>query len=685
MIHIWVEHLNVPKILWILLRYSLQHIVLFYSTATPLGKYTAGFLCNLNIKYISLRQEDIELGVQDKKGRALRYYVERQTSSLVSSLFQRQSKQNDWLPEEYRKCSDEWIRILKSHCMMYFKNTLRYVCGVENKYRKNEIKTEGVKKVIIYADHCAMGSHIRDSYEFNTRIPFEIRIFSQWKYNLTFFPVPGIIAYVLLKSFGSLIKSKPKSKIVPTALQKGCVFEEYVSNIFTNYPARGHLFWYQSSGLSSDRLVVFFDRPDSPCDKKAISEVESYNFSWIDISDPWRFVRNPVRMAFVILKKSRKAIPRRWNEFYIWRWASLIYFSSLLECYREIYRVNKVRAVHQHQEWWPLTIVKALAIRMEDGIMIWNHWSIDRYPVAYYDCGLADLVLSWGQLNDGYFNAHNFSYKYLIQTGMIAGDGFDGSENNRALKIRNQFSSSVKYVVAVFDNSHSKTSHSSTSSMLFFYERLLKVILDKKQWGILIKPKGLTFVNAPHKESVQSVIDQLEIDQRCIHLSGKERVSVAAIASDVNVCYGINTAGILAALCGKKCVHWDLDGCLEHPLYYVGGENRVVFKPFSELVCALEAIENGDAVLGDHSEWLYLFDAFQDNLGNTRAGELVGAYLRHYDSGMERDSSLRKAVEEYAARWGDDKVSIARAAQNHLGNDLWAHVMKNVFGDIDGK
>jgi len=685
MIHVWVEHLNVLKLLWILLRYSMKHMVLFYSTTTSSAKNIADFLCNLNIKYIRIRQEDIELGVQDKNGRALRYYVERQTSFLASGLFQEKNKQPDWLPAEYKKYSDEWIRILKSLCTVYFKKTLVYVCGVENKYRNNEIKTEGVKKVIMYVDHSVMGGHIRDSYEFDTRIPFEIRLFSQWKYNLTFFPIPGIIAYVLLTAFVSLIKSKPQSKIAPIALEKGCVFEEYISNIFARYPNAGHLFWHQPSGLSPQRLVLYFDRPDSPCDKKAISVVESYNFSWMDLSDPWRIIKNPVQMALKCLKNSRKAFPGRWSEFNVWRWTSLIYFSTLLECYRVIYRINKVHAVHQHQEWDPSTIVKALALRMEDGIMIWNHWSVDHYSVAYFNCGLADLVFSWGPCNDGYFNAHDFSYKFMLQTGMVAGDGFDTSVLKKANEIRALFSPSVNFVISLFDTSHSSKTQDSTETMLYFYKKILAAIMVREKWGVMIKPKGSHFARLPKSEAVHGVIEELEKQGRCVLMNGQEKVSVASYAGDVSVCCSINSAGILAALCGKQVLHFDLSGCLEHPLSYLGGENKVIFRSFEKLLHALEEIEKGDKFYGDHSKWLYLFNAFLDNNGPKRAGEVIGAYIKYCDKGLDRDAALKKAAEDYALKWGNDKVSIPGAVQNHLGNDLWARVMKNVSGDIDDK
>ena len=66
--------------------------------------------------------------------------------------------------------------------------------------------------------------------------------------------------------------------------------------------------------------------------------------------------------------------------------------------------------VHQHQECWPEPLSLALATRLEGGIFVWNHWSVDHYPVSYFNTGFADLVFSWGEYNDGYFNCHFYSY-----------------------------------------------------------------------------------------------------------------------------------------------------------------------------------------------------------------------------------------------------------------------------------
>ena len=118
---------------------------------------------------------------------------------------------------------------------------------------------------------------------------------------------------------------------------------------------------------------------------------------------------------------------------------------------------------------------------------------------------------------------------------------------------------------------------------------------------------------------------------------------------------------------------------------YLGGEDVVIFRSFEKLMHALEEIEKGNKSSGDHSKWLHLFDAFLDGNGNERAGEVIEAYMRYRDDGLDRDSALKRAAGDYALRWGQDKVSTPETVQKHLGNDLWARVMREVGGVFDPK
>ena len=356
-------------------------------------------------------------------------------------------------------------------------------------------------------------------------------------------------------------------------------------------------------------------------------------------------------------------------------------YSIVLECYREVYRDYNVRAVHQTHEWWPYTIINSLAIKMEDGIFVENLRSITAFPFPWFFCGFADLVFSWGQYHDGFFHAHNFSYKYLVQTGMVEGDGLDETESYRAKSIRSELDPSVKFVITLFDSSHGSNAPYSTSSMIYFYKNLLSLVLEKNDWGVIIKPKNDSYFNVITLNDDFNTIKKILIKQgRCVKLPASISPSVASMAGEITVCYGINSAGIISYLNGgPPTLHFDMNGNLEHPLYYVGGKDRVIFRSFDKVCYALEEIRNGDTKLGNHSEWIGLFDAFLDGKGRYRTGEIIGMYMKYRENGLGRDSALKKAIENYTLKWGHEKVSTPMAKQEHIGNELWYRVMEKTM------
>lgn len=683
MIHVWIKYIT----FWGLIRVyrdlrKHDDILIFYHTFSKVASLFARLFEKglFSFRRIVFRKIDYQYTAKDDRGKALIYKVEQGSAILAEEFFNEKLGKMEWLPKVYENYRNEWKRMLKSSLTMTARESLMTICIIENIYRTKERGLSGVNRVIVYIHHSIIGDYIKRLYALQISASCSILTIPSLKYNLMFFPFPGKVFQLFLQILSSRTKKREKSfDISPRAMRKGIILEEYWNNLFKRYPLAGQLFWFPEGTLPPEQVVLYFDRPDSPCDQNAKGEIKSYGFGWLNMDNPWRHIRSPIRITVRCLLNAWKAFPGKWNEFNIWLWVSFFFYSMLLECFREIYRTYNVRIIHQHQEWWPSTLVKSLAIRLEGGKTLWNHWSVDHYPIAYFNCGLADLVLSWGQLNDGFINAHDFSYQFMVRVGRVAGDGFNRDTKFEADNIRKQFSPAVTFIITIFDSSHSNdgNSHQSTSSMLTYYEKLLLSVLEREHWGALIKTKGNSFSMLPNSNKVYGIFKKLEMQKRCILLDGQKLVSLAAFAGDVTVCYGINSAGILAALCNKQTLHWDLCGCLEHPLYQVGGGNRIIFKTYDKVLNALLQIEAGDTRPGNHDEWLYLFDEFQDEQGNLRAAEVIGRYMKYLEHGMNHNSALEKSVEEFSRRWGNDKVSTPVSIQSHLGNELWRRVIKN--------
>ncbi|MBL7074369.1 hypothetical protein ISS37_03910 [candidate division KSB1 bacterium] len=689
MIHVWVERLTsfgIIKLYCDLRKYD--DIIIFYHRLSRVAGLFAVLLENGSVssRRIVFRKIDYEYFAKDAHGRALIYKVEQGAAILAERFFGEYLAQMEWLPDGYDEYKDEWKRIVKSSLTMVARESLKYLFIIANMYDTHQIDRSGIKQIIIYLNQSVVSRFMERFFQIPINIPSSIRTIPNYKYNLMFYPIPGKLIQLFFQIFiGCMKNGKNLHYISEQAVKNGVFIEEYHRSIFSRYPLAGHLFWFSESNLPPERVILYFDRPDSPCDTKARQEVESYGFGWLDMDNPWRHVRSPVRILSSCFFNVRKSFLKSRMEISIWLWVFLFYHSLLLECFREIYRTYNVKMMHQHQEWWPSSLVRALAIRMEGGKSVWFFWSVTQYPFGYFNSGFADLVLSWGPLNDGFINAHDFSYRYLVRIGRIAADGFDDEVRRDARAIRKRFSPDTSFVITIFDSSHSNDPgfHQSTASMLTFYDNLLSSAQQRSHWGILIKSKGDFFNRLPLSHRFYSAFEQLTAQGRCILLDGQNLVSRAAFAGDVAVCYNINSAGVLAALCNKPVLHWDICGALDHPLYQAGGEGGIIFKTYDEVLNALLRIEEGDSVCGNHDQWLGLVDEFRDEMGNQRAAELIDGYMMRRDQGMDQNTALRKSVEAFSRRWGQDKVSTMDCVQPHLGNDLWLKVIEKASQSVE--
>ena len=142
----------------------------------------------------------------------------------------------------------------------------------------------------------------------------------------------------------------------------------------------------------------------------------------------------------------------------------------IVEWYRGIIKKYNIKVVHQHQECWPTPLCLALAIKKEHGIFVWNHWSVDHFPISYFNAGFADLVFSWGEYNSGYFDCQNYKYDYMVQTGLIAGENILSSDMRYGKSIRKNFSSQVSSVFTVLDSSHSVDHLDSTTKKVLEFQ-----------------------------------------------------------------------------------------------------------------------------------------------------------------------------------------------------------------------
>ena len=95
----------------------------------------------------------------------------------------------------------------------------------------------------------------------------------------------------------------------------------------------------------------------------------------------------------------------------------------------------------------------------------------------------------------------------------------------------------------------------------------------------------------------------------------------------------------------------------DHPYYANGGKNRLVFNDLRELMIAIRRYRAGEIPdLGDHNPILDEIDPFRDGMAGERIGTYIRWYLDKMNAGCDRDDAINWSNDQYAAKWGNDKV-----------------------------
>jgi hypothetical protein len=135
-------------------------------------------------------------------------------------------------------------------------------------------------------------------------------------------------------------------------------------------------------------------------------------------------------------------------------------------------------------------------------------------------------------------------------------------------------------------------------------------------------------------------------------------VTASAIA-DILVCYGLNSAGVIAGAHGHRAVHWDCSGWIHHSIYR-DPEQKIVYQDLDKLEEALYKASVGDASIGDFSKWRKAFNYFDDENAGARVGGFIQSYMEDVIKSGDAMQSLDKAVKKYIK-------------DNNVGDDFFQH------------
>ena len=87
--------------------------------------------------------------------------------------------------------------------------------------------------------------------------------------------------------------------------------------------------------------------------------------------------------------------------------------------------------------------------------------------------------------------------------------------------------------------------------------------------------------------------------------------------------------------------------------------NKIVFESFEDAVDAFNDhlfLNKPIEEFGDWSKYIYEFDPFNDHKGAYRIGTYLKNIIEGYNQSMKKNDILLKTAENYAKKWGKDKV-----------------------------
>jgi len=627
------------------------------------------------IKLIFLKKEkdliqkiNYEILIKDKVSNY--YKGQFYTKKIVEEIFISKDFNLINFPKKYRNYSKYWENILKSKCAYSAIDFIKFVNFVETQIenKKNQNFT-----VNIYYPASHLLDFVCSKYKKITKSKIKFHITSNLKYHLLYF-FPGIILYLFFKSLKSSRNSK--KAISPKIIKKGTILVQYAGHIMMKrYPDYSHLFWHKDSRVSANRIIIYSDRKDTLLDDLAMKKIKKYGFNYLNAMNLFDYSNSPLKLFFKALFLSLSSFSIL-NKNKIWKW--LVIFENIVdvELKRNLYKIFNVKAVHQHEEWLSKTISKALAIKMEEGIFISNMWSITSFPALWFNYGISDITFTWGKYQVGFLKSHNYSSRYFIQTGLICGDNISPKRINYFNNITNQFNKKSKLIIGCFDNSFGSGFPNSYQSYINFYEKIIKIIFNNKNYALLIKPKKSNTKDFLIKhENTKVNLKKLFLDKRIIILDPDESISYASHFCDLTITYGIATAGFISKLIDTPNIFINHNGNRFHPIKYISGFNKFIIESLDDLPQAIDKIITNKLVISQKLKTI--IDHYSDGLGNKRSGEFIGNYINALDRGKNREDSLNYALNSFKQKWGENSVS-SEFSKNNEGLIIWEKSLSSI-------
>ncbi len=613
---LWLESLTVWGILFLIFCNGITGYEIFFDEhrATPRALRFAAIVAK--ILPVRFYPAGFCLNQKDEKGLSLEYYRVDNHCAIVDRFCENQlSSDPAWL-RNMTKC-------FISSQLIEDRNT--FVTLVLHRLRGIESSEH-----LIYLSGHYLNFLLQDFFEPQIKVK----------------SIPSIIAFLRLVA-------TPFALIIRTGMQrlfhagvKGNIRENQKTPAFWIELPRKTGNWNQlrefiaiNSASRTYDIVYYLDRPDTPSRPETTEELENQGFGWIDTHNMLHarlFAADYLRLmaSFFVSLRQR----------HFWFALYLFHFEIRRALYLSLYQRFNVRLLFQHQEASWLQEAQKQAIESAGGIMVGLHWS--HYPNMRYPSHLTPqhVMLAWGVSHREYLEIKGNTCLYIIPCGLwVAGTGAKRKDINPPQK--------GNFTIAIFDSSVEYLIYQCAENLSKFYLEVLSILEDNPSFSGISKSKYMgveEFRHLPSGEEIVRRLKSLEKQGRLRVLDSTRYSPVdAAEAADLSVCFGLNSAGVIAGLLGLRAIHWDCVGWLKYPIYR-DKDQKVLFATLPETRQAVMQAAAGDKTIGAFNKWRKWINHFDDCAGRERIMRFINLYMQESGGDITLlDSTVKQYLSEY--------------------------------------
>jgi len=452
--------------------------------------------------------------------------------------------------------------------------------------------------------------------------------------------------------------------------QKPKLIVEYYGHLNLDAPELfSDLFFWQTSGLAGEDIVLYSQIAVDPFDDKRTQEIRKHNISPLALHykatvTPDVPVFEPDQTKHDLASKT--IIVERNSSEESWLKKQAIEYEEQRAYWRGLFIRHNIKLSVAWYKCNTMHMIMADAAKDVGGVGAIYQRSFESISSPWY-LTCTDIFFGHSSLTSQVERESGSTIPYFVITGFLGDHRFDllrkHSQGVRGSMIRN----GAKKIVAYFDEDSSDDDpwRIGHNLMRENYAFLLQKVLDQPDMGLIFKPKipsSLRIRLGP----VAQLLTEAEKTGRCyVYEDGTFRGSYspagAALAADIAI-HGhlyAGSAGVEAALTGTPTVYLDREGCSVSSFYRLERGRDVVFNNWDDLWSACQEhwkINTGVPGFGDWSPLIKDIDPFRDG----RAGERMGTYLNWILEGFKddlpRETVLADAAERYSKEWGKDKV-----------------------------